>query len=307
MTTDIRKHVTEMTNVFKAIETFLQTNYILKKRCTGSELLKATGIKQADILFYLNNWLDHIPLNTPAAEIVNKLCIFYSENHERPGYFEGLHLTTEQRRAIHQHSRQMHFAGYAFIKMFKGAYLHVQGNEAIVQNTMQLANTAVHESLHNWINGSEHKGEVEPLIFETNHFELWSSRDSQVIRKNYESVSTQFQWGRIDFNHFDKLCQDNNKDLDILCLLDKNEDGYGKVARETRKGICEKLSGFRDSMISNGFIFTDLRMCAMTTATKPRLAFGRFPQLRFIHPSEPMVEVIIDFHKFVNTGKYILN
>lgn len=307
MTNDIRKHVTEMTNAFKAIETFLQNNYTLKKRCKVSELIKALGVKRDAIVFYLNNWLDHVPLNTSAAEIINKLCIFYSDAHERPGFFEDLHLTSEHRKAIHQHSQQLHFAGYAFIKMFKGAYLHVAGNEAVVQSTMHLANKAVHESLHDRINGFEHLGEIEPLEFESSHFEMCGARDSQVIRKDYLSVSAQFQWGRIDFNYFDKLCQDTSKDLDIICLLDKNEIGYASVSREKRKGICEKLTGFRDSMIRKGFIFTDLRMTAMTVATTPKRTLGRYPQLRFIHPSEPMVEVIVNFYPFVNTGKYILN
>lgn len=307
MTTDIRKHVTEMTKVFKAIETFLHTNYTLKKRCTGADLIKALGIKKEDVIFYLNNWISHIPFNTPSAEILNKLCVFYSDDHERPGFFEGLHLTADHRRAIHQHSQQFHFAGYAFIKMFKGSYLQVKGNEAIVQNTMQLANTAVHESLHNWINGFEKIGEVEPLQFEQSQLEISGARDSQVVRKNYLSVSAQFQWGRIDFEHFDKLCQDTRKDLDIICLLDKNETGYSEVSREQRKSNCEKLTWFRDSMIRKGFIFTDLRMATMTITTMPKLVFGRYPQLRFLHPSEPMVEVIVNFHPFAKTGKYILN
>lgn len=297
---NIRMEHTKLMHIFTEIQVFLNTKYARKERATLAELAKALKVKESDIMFYLNNWVKHLPQGAPSSAVINHLAIFYTaEDNRKPICFNSLPLTNEQRHDIHYTSRGLELPGWAHIKLLHGMILHQPDGAQKVGSKMHETADIIFQSLRT-------SGMIDEAIPNTFVLpERYLMPEGNFVQQqpivDYGQVRCLVTWGRRTFRKVDQILRKPHHHSELICLAKPDESPED---RDLRKSALETLKAFIIVAETEGLILVEVRNALIASGASKN---ARYPELVFFNPSEEFVEVSTTFKQYPDVGKFIMN
>lgn len=290
---------------FQSIEAFIGTKFAQCQRTTLKELARKIKVPYDQITVHLNQWLNYAIRHEANSNMIHKLGVFFTDQHQRPMEFKELNLSTDEKRRIHLVSRQWDLPGYTYIKLLKDLMIATPESRANIKEQLVTSSYTVLTNLQSM--GLVHKEEANtPIDWDQfiTPLRFGNGGNTPVYKFTNGTVDIWMHWARKTHEQHEAHKAIVSTDQEIICLAPDDET---TEQRTTRKEACDELNKFVSNMATMGLILTNVTTQTDFNSEVEGSGRKKFPTLHFTNPNDAMVDVMVKFLTFGEYGKFILN